>query len=343
MSCCSVDLSLAPQTQEDQHRPPGFSLVVVKNRPSEFLSPSSQGLIIAPQTQNRQQQPQAPVPLTTAAKPRPSKLSQGPEDPLTLYERTVTEEEKIGKTKHFFQMDIKSLPAEVEQNRKNHAVLENAATLERKQDIGKRERKEDAIQSTKVKDQRRIIPRVDEKEKRVNIASKHSPSSRFSSSEIQNFGSETDSFQSRKRTLELDLSGFKQTVKVNSTRENKSYTGKTDLHKISSAVKRVPCSAKKSDASMNCYKPEKRWQTKFPVLPHQLSSQYIKNKESPSSSASDGSCAFIHELISIPDPPFRDPLHEPPITLICASTLKVVARSNTTEIPPVRVSSSCLI
>lgn len=128
----SQALITVPQTLDDQHHSPGPDPTVVeasvKERPSQLFR-NSQGLNIAPQTLDGQKQPQTPVPLTIAAtKARQSKLFQGPPDPLTLYERRVTEMEKICKTKQLSQM---GLPVEVEHNRMNNesAIIE---TLERR-------------------------------------------------------------------------------------------------------------------------------------------------------------------------------------------------------------------
>ncbi|XP_048109855.1 histone-lysine N-methyltransferase, H3 lysine-79 specific-like isoform X2 [Alosa alosa] len=49
-------------------------------------------------------------------------------------------------------------------------------------------------------------------------------------------------------------------------------------------------------------------------------------------------CTFPHKLISVPDLPLRDHCHEPPSTLICATSLAIVARRNGTQSPPARAS-----
>ncbi|KAG5267954.1 hypothetical protein AALO_G00227800 [Alosa alosa] len=55
-------------------------------------------------------------------------------------------------------------------------------------------------------------------------------------------------------------------------------------------------------------------------------------------SSIQGKCACPHQFMSVADIHFRDPSHEPHPTLICASTLKPVARRNGTQSPPVRAA-----
>ncbi|XP_048088648.1 chromatin assembly factor 1 subunit A-B-like [Alosa alosa] len=66
--------------------------------------------------------------------------------------------------------------------------------------------------------------------------------------------------------------------------------------------------------------------------------QSDSDSENSDCSSFQAKCTFPHKLISVPDLPLRDHSHEPPSTLICASSLAIVARRNGTQSPPARAS-----
>lgn len=380
-----------PPLSSSQPQPASHLVVELHTSPAPTASaPGVHPFQATAQRENRHQPPilQAPAPSTTAvAKAKPklktSEISRDPlgPDPLAEYERRVREMEERGHimdlipvmrkrelaTLQIYLLDIRGLPAEVEQRRKIH----DSETMK----MGELEREKDANTLAEIKHElesyKRILAQVKEKVTADADAhllqqdSEHTSQSCPSPASLQN---PNESETSRSNPAKCTMRGNKE-------RENiKNGAVARPLPNGWKHASKPSLSSKKSDPRVDCSvsKPSAPNSTlKNTGLSRRLSPRSIKKKLPPSKntlakdsrlshrghsrpgsvssshtitctdcSSFQDRCTFPHKLISIPDLSLRDPLHEPPTTCVCATTLRAVAGRNVTHTPPTRVSSS---